>query len=117
MHKISSGDMCGTFWHDKSFDWLRNRPAILKYVVFVTTSPGLPYMVAEYKVLNSPYQNDLCLAYTYFATTSVTRHPHGCGEYFIPGFWSAWRKITCFKFGQLVYSLKHANKFQVSDFK
>ena len=32
-----------TFWHNKSFDRLRNPPAILKYVVFVTTSPGLPY--------------------------------------------------------------------------
>ena len=28
-----------------SFDRLRNPPAILKYVVFVTTSPGLPYVV------------------------------------------------------------------------
>ena len=30
-------------WHDTSFDQLRNIPAILKYVVFVTTCPGLPY--------------------------------------------------------------------------
>ena len=33
-----------TLWHNKSFDRLRNLPAILKYVVFVTTSPGLPYI-------------------------------------------------------------------------
>ena len=34
----------GNLWYDESFDWLRNLPANLKCVVFVTTSPGLPYM-------------------------------------------------------------------------
>ena len=34
----------GDLRHDKSFDWLRNLPAKLKCVVFVTTSPGLPYV-------------------------------------------------------------------------
>ena len=45
MHQLSSGDYVGNHWHDKSFDGLRNLPASLKYVVFVTTSPGLPYHV------------------------------------------------------------------------
>ena len=30
-------------WHNKSFDWLRNPPALLKYVVFANSSPGLTY--------------------------------------------------------------------------
>ena len=34
-------------WHDKSFDRLRNLPAILKCVVFVTTSPALPNVLAR----------------------------------------------------------------------
>ena len=33
----------GTLWYDTSFDRLRNLSANLKCVVFVTTSPGLPY--------------------------------------------------------------------------
>ena len=34
----------GTLRHDNSFDRLRNLPAIPTCVVFVTTSPGLPYI-------------------------------------------------------------------------
>ena len=30
-------------WHNKNFDWLRNPPALLKYVVFANSSPGLTY--------------------------------------------------------------------------
>ena len=36
MHQLSSGDKVGNLWHDKSFDRLRNLPAILKCAVFVT---------------------------------------------------------------------------------
>ena len=40
---IIFGRYVGNLWHDKSFDRLNNLPAIMKCVVFVTTSPGLPY--------------------------------------------------------------------------
>ena len=42
-------------WRDKTFDLLRNLPAILKCVVFITTSPGLPYHV--FSVRGMPEQS------------------------------------------------------------
>jgi len=35
----------GNLWHDKSFGRVRNLTANLKCVVFVITSPGIPYQI------------------------------------------------------------------------
>ena len=45
----------GIFWHGNRFDRFRNSPAILKCVMFVTTSPGLPYLKETVFLKNSHY--------------------------------------------------------------
>ena len=59
----------GTLWHDKRFDWLRNSPAILKCVVFVKTSPGLP--MGLYLALSCLVWVSFCMASSYSALCAV----------------------------------------------
>ena len=62
----------GALWHDKGFDRLRNLPAILKKIVFVTTSPGLPYRVI---IENTHVLGDILHEYVIYLSYS------GCPTY------------------------------------
>ena len=89
MHQFSAGDMWGPF--EKSFDRLRNLSAILKWVVFVTTSPDLPYTTRHGQALE---RDKLPLLYTAIygqalernklSILYVTRYGHTPERYKLP---------------------------------